>query len=156
MKEQPNESIDDLDASLLRELCADARVGVLELSRRLDVARGTVQSRLDRLTEQGVLEGFQPRLNLDAIGFKVKAFVTLEVKEGQIESVVEPLRLIPEVLEVHSVAAQGDLLCLIAARTNELLMDVLEGILSIPDVARTSTAIVLKTQITNRHSQLLG
>jgi len=37
-----------------------------------------------------------------------------------------------------------------------MLMDVLEGILSIPDVARTSTAIVLKTQIANRHSQLLG
>ena len=107
------------------------------------------------MSSAGIIEGFQPKLNLHALGFKVKAFVTLEVKEGQIDSVIEPLKSIPEVLEVHSVAAQGDLLCLVAARTNEMLMDVLEEVLSIPDVARTSTAVVLKTQIAHRHSQLL-
>ncbi len=147
--------IDDLDAALLLELQRDARVGVLELSRRLDIARGTVQSRLDRMVKQGVIRGFTPDLNLDAIGFNVRAFITVEVKEGQIDSVVQPLSEIDEVLEVHSVAAQGDLLCQIAAQSNEHLMDVLERILAIPDTARTSTAIVLKTQIANRSCQLL-
>lgn len=155
MKEQIDHSLDDLDAALIRELCTDARIGVLELSRRLDVARGTIQSRLDRLIAAGVIEGFYPQLNLDALGYRVRAFVTVEVKQGQIESVVGPLDAMPEVLEVHSVAAQGDLMCLVAARTNEQLMDVLERILTIEDVARTSTAVVLKTQIANRKSQLL-
>ena len=81
--------------------------------------------------------------------------MTVEVKEGQLGSVVEPLSKIDEVLEVHSVAAQGDLLCLIAARSNQHMMDVLEKVLTIPDIARTSTAIVLKTQIENRSHQLL-
>ena len=44
MTEQSDYQIDELDASILIELQKDARVGVLELSRRLDVARGTVQS----------------------------------------------------------------------------------------------------------------
>ncbi|HEX2308744.1 MAG TPA: AsnC family protein, partial [Jatrophihabitantaceae bacterium] len=43
------DQIDALDARLLREFAAAPRVGVLELSRRLGVARATVQSRLDRL-----------------------------------------------------------------------------------------------------------
>jgi DNA-binding Lrp family transcriptional regulator len=155
MFEQSDFDIDDLDTSLLGELQADARVGVLELSRRLGVARGTVQARLDRMIDAGVIRSFSANLNLDALGFRVKAYVTVEVKEGQVVSVVEPLSKINEVLEVHSVAAQGDLLCLIAARSNQHMMDVLEKVLTIPDIARTSTAIVLKTQIENRSHQLL-
>ena len=155
MTEQSDYQIDELDASILIELQKDARVGVLELSRRLDVARGTVQSRLDRMLEAGVIRSFSANLNLEALGFQVKAYVTVEVKEGQLGTVVEPLSKIDEVLEVHSVAAQGDLLCLIAARSNQHMMDVLEKVLTIPDIARTSTAIVLKTQIDNRSHQLL-
>ena len=155
MTEQSDYQIDELDASILIELQKDARVGVLELSRRLDVARGTVQSRLDRMLEAGVIRSFSANLNLEALGFQVKAYVTVEVKEGQLGTVVEPLSKIDEVLEVHSVAAQGDLLCLIAARSNQHMMDVLEKVLTIPDIARTSTAIVLKTQIENRSQQLL-
>ena len=155
MSQQTDYKIDKLDASLLEELQRDARIGVLELSRRLDVARGTVQARLDRMVTAGVIRNFSADLNLEALGFRVKAYVTVEAKEGQIDSVVDPLSQIDEVLEVHSVAAQGDLLCLVAARSNQHLMDVLEKILAVPDIARTSTAIVLKTQIENRCHQLL-
>lgn len=156
MARQSDCNIDRLDAALLKELQADSRIGVLELSRRLSVARGTVQARLDRLVAEGVIRSFTANLNLDAIGYQVKAYVTVEVKEGQIDSVIEPLKKINEVIEVHSVAAQGDMLCLVAARSNEHLMDVLEKILSVPDIARTSTAIVLKSQIENRYHQLLS
>ena len=155
VSEQSDYKIDELDSALLRELQLDARVGVLELSRRLDVARGTVHSRIDRMVTVGVIRSFSADLNLGTLGFRVKAYVTVEVKEGQIGSVVNPLSKIEEVIEVHSVAAQGDLLCLIAARSNEHMMDVLEKILAVPDIARTSTAIVLKTQIENRCHQLL-
>ena len=155
MSKQTDYRADKLDASILVELQADARVGVLELSRRLGVARGTVQTRLEKLVAAGVIRGFMANVDLAALGFKVKAYVTVEVKEGQIESVIKPLRCIVEVIEVHCVAAQGDLLCLIASRSNEHLMDVLEQILAIPDIARTSTAIVLKTQVENRCDQLL-
>jgi DNA-binding Lrp family transcriptional regulator len=41
--------VDKIDARLIELLAAEPRIGVLELSRRLQVARGTVQARLDRL-----------------------------------------------------------------------------------------------------------
>ena len=41
--------MDDLDRKALELFAAEPRVGVLEASRRLGVARGTVQARLDRL-----------------------------------------------------------------------------------------------------------
>ena len=155
MAGQSDLKIDRLDASLLGELQSNARIGVLELSRRLGIARGTVQARIDRLVAAGVIRNFTANLNLEALGYQVKAYVTVEVKEGQIDSVVDPLKQIDEVVEVHSVAAQGDMLCLVVARSNQHLMDVLEKILMVPDIARTSTAIVLKSQIENRCHQLL-
>src|SRR5947209_8853247 len=53
-------SIDGLDARLVALLAGHPRIGVLELARRLGVARGTVQARLDRLTGRGVIRGFGP------------------------------------------------------------------------------------------------
>jgi DNA-binding Lrp family transcriptional regulator len=64
--------------------------------------------------------------------------------------VVEPLLDIPEVLEAHSIAGEGDLLLRIVARSNEDLMDILERILSSELIARSSTAIALATQIPYR------
>ncbi|MEN1678783.1 MAG: Lrp/AsnC family transcriptional regulator [Planctomycetota bacterium] len=141
-------SIDDLDVRLIAELRSSPRVGVVELSRRLSVARGTVQSRLERLTESGVITGFGPDLDLERVGFGVKAYVTIEVKQGVVDAdMVKALSAIPEVLEVYSVAAQGDLLCQVVARSNEHIMRILERVLAIPGTARTNTAIVLKSQI---------
>ena len=42
--------IDELDARIVELFTTEPRVGVLECSRRLGVARGTVQARLDRMS----------------------------------------------------------------------------------------------------------
>ena len=47
--------MDELDATLIRLFAATPRIGVLEASRRLGVARGTVQARLDKLGKAGVI-----------------------------------------------------------------------------------------------------
>ncbi len=148
--------LDRVDAAIIIEMRAEPRIGVLELSRRIGVARGTVQARLDKMTAAGVITGFGPDLDLRAIGYLVTAFATIETTMGQTQSVVGPLSEIPEVLEVHSVAGQGDLLVRLVARSNDHLMEVLEQVLAIPDVARTSTAIALAAQIPYRTAQLLA
>src|ERR1035438_10298959 len=73
--------IDELDARLIDLLAAEPRVGMLEASRRLGVARGTVQARLDRLHARGVLTGYGPDVDPAAIGHGVTAFVTLEIRQ---------------------------------------------------------------------------
>ena len=69
--------IDRLDAALIDLLAAEPRVGVLEASRRLRVARGTVQARLERMAERGVITGYGPEVDPAAIGYEVTAFITL-------------------------------------------------------------------------------
>ena len=74
--------MDDLDAHVIDLFAAEPRIGVLEASRRLGVARGTVQARLDRLAATGVVTGWGPDLSPDALGFPVMAFLTLEIRQG--------------------------------------------------------------------------
>ena len=143
-------SIDALDARLLREYVAAPRVGVLELSRRLGVARATVQARLDRLVERGVIADFAPTLSPEALGYDVTAFATLEIRQGRGQDVLEHLRTIPEVLEVHTITGQGDMLCRVVARSNDDLQQVLDTVTQFPEIVRTSTVIALSNPVPYR------
>lgn len=139
--------VDGLDGRLIELFARQPWIGVLEASRQLGVARGTVQARLDKLTDRGVITGYGPDVDLAAIGYGVLAFTTIDVVQGRTAETVAALSAIPEVLEVHTIAGQGDMLVRLAARSNEHLMDVLNTILASDHVARTSTAIALAEPI---------
>jgi len=143
----PPGTIDALDARLIQALAATPRVGVLELARRLGIARGTVQARLDRLQLRGVITGFGPDLDLPALGYGVLAFTTLEITQGRLDDVVEHLRDIPEVLEAHGTSGTGDLHCRVVARTNADLQRVINRMLEVRGIDRSTTVIALSEQI---------
>jgi DNA-binding Lrp family transcriptional regulator len=140
--------VDDLDARLMDLLTAQPRIGVLELSRRLGVARGTAQARLDRLLARGVVSGFGPQIAPAALGFGVTAFVTLEIRQryGH-DAVAAHLGEIPEVLEAYTITGSGDLLCRIVARSNADLQRVIDQVVGYEGIVRASTIIALAEQI---------
>jgi DNA-binding Lrp family transcriptional regulator len=143
--------LDRLDARLIRLLADEPRIGVLELARRLQVARGTVQARLDKLVARGVIRGFGPEISTGALGFGVTAFVTLEIRQryGH-DPVAAHLAEIPEVLEAHTITGSGDLLCRIVARSNVDLQRVIDQIVAYEGIVRAATIIALAEQIPYR------
>ena len=143
--------IDALDGRLIGLLMAEPRVGVLEASRRLGVARGTVQARLDRLQARGVITGYGPDIDPAAIGFGVTAFITLEIRQaGGHDPVADRLAAIAEVLEAHTITGAGDMLCRVVARSNADLQRVIDSIVGLEGVVRTSTVIVLDSPLPHR------
>jgi len=143
--------VDDLDATLLHLLAAERRIGVLEASRRLGVARGTVQARLDKLVAGGVISGWGPKLEPEALGYPVTAFLTLEIRQGAgHESVARHLATIPEVLEAFTITGAGDMWARVVARSNSDLQRVIDAVLSDAGIVRSSTVIALATQIPYR------
>ena len=143
--------IDDIDVRLIELLTAEPRIGVLECSRRLGVARGTVQARLDRMQERGVIRGFGPEVDPAALGYQVTAFVTLEIRQaGGHDPVAARLSAIPEVIEVHTITGGGDMLCRIVGRGNQDLQRVIDQIVDVEGVRRASTVIALATPVQQR------
>ncbi|MGC5584081.1 Lrp/AsnC family transcriptional regulator [Ornithinimicrobium sp. W1665] len=148
--------VDELDAHLLTLLEEDPHVGVLGASRRLGVARGTVQSRLDKLVARGVIRSFAPQLDPVALGYPVTAFCTLEIRQGTGGGpVVEHVGTIPEVLEAHTITGPGDLMIRVVARDNADLQRVIDLVVAHEMVERSATVICLSTRIPYRTSPLV-
>jgi DNA-binding Lrp family transcriptional regulator len=149
--------MDALDRKLIELFAAEPRVGVLEASRRLGVARGTVQARLDRLQSSGVVSGWGPDLDPEALGFPVTAFLTLEIRQGRgHEAVAAHLASIPEVLEACTITGAGDMWCRVVARSNADLQRVIDAALADEGIVRSSTVIALARQVPHRVLPLLG
>jgi DNA-binding Lrp family transcriptional regulator len=141
-------SLDALDRRIMLLFAAEPRIGVLEASRRLEVARGTVQARLDRLEQSGVITGWAPSVDPAALGFPVAAFATLEITQGRGHGPVAAwLREIPEVLEAHTITGAADMIVRLVARSNADLQRVIDLVVSSPEVDRASTVIVLASEI---------
>jgi DNA-binding Lrp family transcriptional regulator len=147
--------IDELDARLIAELRAHPRLGLLEISRRLGVARGTVQARLRKLEGRGVVVGYGPEVDAAELGHPIQAFVMLELTQGRLAAAVEALEATPEVLEVDAVSGPQDLICRIAARDTEHLQEIVNRLLAAEGIQRSTSYIVLSRPIRPRVQPLV-
>ncbi len=148
-------SIDRLDVELLEMLAHDARTGVVELASTLGISRNTVQSRLKRLEEGGLLVGYRPQIDLEKAGIAVHAFIGLEVQQGRLASIVQALAEIPQVLEVTATTGREDLLVRVATQTQSGLQELIEQIVVIPGVVHSTTTLALTTPLSFRAVPLL-
>lgn len=149
--------MDQLDGKVIELFTHEPRIGVLEASRRLGVARGTVQARLDRLGDQGVITGWGPELSPAALGYPVTAFLTLEIRQGAgHDTVARHLAGIPEVIEAHTITGAGDMWVRVVARSNADLQRVIDLVLDDAAIVRSSTVIALAEQVRHRVLPLVG
>jgi DNA-binding Lrp family transcriptional regulator len=142
--------MDQLDVALVEAMQAHPRVGDLELSRLTGVARATVQSRLTKLEDAGVITGYGPDIDLVAAGHPVLAFVTLEIVQGALDAVTVELDSLPNVLEAYITSGNADVVCKIAATSHEDLKDTLLHISQQGSVARSTSVIVLSELVPPR------
>ena len=148
--------IDDLDARLIAELRANPRVGLLEISRRLGVARGTVQARLTKLESRGVITGYGPEVDPAAMGYGIQAFVLLELTQGRLDEATRVLEDVPEVVEADAISGPQDLLCRLVARDTEHLQEIVNRILATAAIRRSTSYIVLSQQVKPRTGPLVA
>ncbi|MFE4458194.1 Lrp/AsnC family transcriptional regulator [Nocardia tengchongensis] len=147
--------LDDLDLAILTAMHEFQKAGILELSRRTRVARATVQSRIARMEEAGVIASYDPQIDVTAAGFDVQAFVTLEIAQGALEEVGVDLDAIPGVLEAYATTGTGDVLCRIGADSHAGLQAVLLSIDRTSSVVRSHSVVVLSTVVPHRTLPLL-
>jgi DNA-binding Lrp family transcriptional regulator len=148
--------IDQLDADLIATLRANPRVGLLEVARRLGVARGTVQARLSKLESSGVITGHGPEIDPAKLGYGVAAFVMIELAQGRLAEAVEVMNAMPELLEADGVSGPQDLICRVVARDTEHLQQLVNELLRTPAIRRCTSYIVLSRQVPPRTGPLVA
>jgi DNA-binding Lrp family transcriptional regulator len=148
-------TIDDLDARLIEMLRQNPRVGLLEVARRLGVARGTVQARLARLERDSVITGHGPDVDAAALGYPITAFVLIELAQGRLSDAVEVMRSLPELLEADAISGPQDIICRVVARDTEHLGQLVNELLGNPAIRRCTSYIVLSRQVPPRTAPLV-
>lgn len=148
-------AFDDLDARILLALAAQPRATTLALAEATGASRNTVQARLSRFDSSGVLRSFEHRISPAALGYPLTAFITIIVRQQQLDAVGEALAQIPEVLEVAGLSGQIDLLALVVAKDADDLYRIAGQILATPGVERTETALTMRRMVDYRVGPLL-
>ncbi|TYP87958.1 Lrp/AsnC family transcriptional regulator [Blastococcus xanthinilyticus] len=148
--------LDATDARLLLALTEDPRASVMALSQRLGLARGTVQARLTRLEGNGVLAPLDQRVRPEALGYRLGAYMSVQVAQRGLGEVSDALADLPEVLEVTGLSGATDLLVHVVATDADHLWRITEAVLAIPGVQRVDTALAMRRFVERRTRPLLA
>src|SRR3954463_3474938 len=139
--------IDELDARLIALLGDEPRLGLMEASRRLGVARGTVQARLAKLEQRGVIRGHGPEVDPARLGYHVLAFVFLQIAQGRLKDAVAVLESTPECLEATATSGPADLLSPVSPRDTDPPQEIVTRLLSTTATRRSTSYIALSQPI---------
>ncbi|MGV9709493.1 Lrp/AsnC family transcriptional regulator [Gordonia sp. NPDC003424] len=147
---EANRTVDSIDARILRALTDDPRATTIALAERTGLSRNTVQARLTKLEQRGVLRSFDRRIDPAALGYPLTAFILTDVTQSLLSPISDALADIPEVLEVHGLSGVTDLLVHVVARDADDLYRIAGMILDIPGVTRTTTSLVMRKLVDYR------
>lgn len=140
-------TITEADRALIGLLSENARMPVAELARRLGLSRTTVQARIERLEQAGVITGYGLRLSQAYEAAQVKAHVLITLVPKALARVSAELSGIREVRQLHSVSGSHDLIAIVEAASVAELDHLIDRIGELDGVDRTLSSIILSTRI---------
>lgn len=135
--------MDDLDNALISALRVDGRAPLSKLADIVGVSRGTVQNRLDRLTDTGMITGFTVRTREMPETRKVRAISLIEVTGKGAQAVIRQLRNIPGIVRLHTTNGRWDLVAEIEAEDLFGFDRVLNSLRLIEGIATSDTSLLL-------------
>ncbi|MEQ4309636.1 Lrp/AsnC family transcriptional regulator [Pseudomonas syringae] len=137
--------MDNTDRELIALLRENARTPVMALAKKLRIARATVQNRLVRLEERGIIMGYTIRMQADALDRGIRAITSIGISGHHAAEVKHALRGHPNVVAIHTTNGRWDLMAELRAETLEAFDKALNTIRSIQYIENTETSILLST-----------
>lgn len=135
---------DEISLEILKILQEKARIPNVEVSRQVGLAPSAVLERIRKMEKQGVIDGYEVRLNPEMFNRSQLAFVHVEITAGKSKAVGEALAAIEEIQEVHFVSGSDSYLVKIRCENTKALGRLLqEKISTLDGVVTTRTETVL-------------
>ena len=139
------------DERLLSVLRTNARTSISDLARMLNLSRSTVQTRIDRLEQTGVIKGYVVEYGQKFVSTLVSAHVSIKVKQKLTTKTNVELKQIPQISELYAISGEYDLIAIVQAQSTEQLSHLLDDIGNLEGVERTTSSVILETKF-KRHS----
>lgn len=103
--------LDHIDAAILRELCADARIPRAELSRRVGLSAPSVADRVRRLEDVGIITGYGARIDPARLGYGLTILIRARPLPGEMKNMIEAIQETPQIVACDRVSGED---CFIA------------------------------------------
>jgi Lrp/AsnC family leucine-responsive transcriptional regulator len=149
--------IDDLDRKILDFLQKDGRMAASHIADELDISIPTVTDRIKKLSESGVIKGFQVTLDPKLLGLDVSAIITVISESSEhYKEVIQAARNTPEVVQCYSTTGKGSHTLIIVATNSKALEELLRKIQNWPGVSRTETQVILSSYAINHNTYAIS
>lgn len=140
----------DIDRDIVRALVTDGRLSYTDLAERVGLSVSAVHQRVRRLEERGVISGYTARVDPDALGRPLTAFVAVKpVDPAAPDDTPERLAPIAAIESCYSVAGEESYLLTVRVESPGVLEGVLQQIREAGSVS-TRTTVVLSTPYEQR------
>ena len=139
--------MDKIDLKLIKLLQENARYPLKHLAEQVYLSTPAVSSRIEKLEQAGVIQGYSVKVNKLKLGFNITAFINLEVDPKE-KSVFYPfIYNCPNVLECNCVTGKYSMLLKVTFHTT---MELDSFIGKLQKFGNTETQIVFSTAVENR------
>lgn len=139
--------MDKIDKKIILELQRDGRKSLTSLAKIVGLSVPALKERVERLEEQGVIEGYGARINLKKIGYELLAILRIRVAGLNIKKILRHFKSNQQVLECHRVTGEDYYIVKLAVPS----LDVLDqSVVEMAALAEVTTSIVLSSPVENR------
>ena len=144
--------MDALDHAILEHLKFDGRSSMQDLSELTGLSRSAVFTRVKRLEDQGVIEGYTVRLNRKKLGMEIRAYcnVSLKLHERELlEEFESEIGRHREVRSCHHLAGTFDYLVEVeVANMDAYHRFITQRLAAMPNIAQVQSMFVMKDILT--------
>lgn len=136
---------DATDALIVAEVSRDARATLAQLSARVGLSVSAVQARLRRLEDRGVITGYRPIIDAEAVGKPLSAFIEVTpLDPAQPDNIPDLLVGLADIEACHSIAGAASYMLFVRVPSPRALEALLREIRTAASVS-TRTTVVLQT-----------
>ncbi|MGE9755250.1 Lrp/AsnC family transcriptional regulator [Bacillus inaquosorum] len=139
--------MDEIDKKLLELLQENARITIIELSKKLNLSRPSVNERLRRLQDNGVIQGFTARVSAEAIGKGTIVIIQIGNLKIECRRFEELIKEETDILECHRVTGTNSYFLKAAVATMKDLEALVDRLIP---YGQLNTSVVLSSPILSR------
>jgi DNA-binding Lrp family transcriptional regulator len=130
---------------ILRHLIADSRLSFRTIADMTGLSVGTVAARVRQMEQDGVIKGYTAMVDMEKMGYQLSALIEISVSKGKLVDVEKRIAKMPGVCCVYDVTGQTDAMIIAKFIGRKELNDFVKKLLSMENVERTNTHMVLNT-----------
>ncbi len=113
--------MDELDKAILRILVGEGMTSAVSIARLTNKANSTISYRIKKLEQEGIIEGYMPRVNASKAGYAATALLFVTVNPGKVSDVVASLENIKYITQIYQYLTSYGLVLIVMAKDLEVL-----------------------------------